>query len=151
MQFTLTMDLPKDACADDVYRALVRSFHANVPLTTVLEPGTFAVEDGNGKTLGRWAVSDDSYPSTLQALTAMLAGEIRLMSAQWAEGRATSPSEMDWVRAGDELLNRWAANYPGSTEEGREFLADEIFEDAGTTYVTAEDLAAHIMEVLTAE
>ena len=96
-------------------------------------------------------LDSDGYATRVEALTVILAGEILLMAADWAEGRNASPDQMDWVRAGDKLLAREYPGYIGSTEEGREFLASELFEDSGEKYVTEVDLAAHIIEVLTAE
>lgn len=79
-----------------------------------------------------------------------IAAEIQHGLDEWMAGRMTSPDQRDFVEDGHRVLTDNFPGYIGSTEAGREFLADEIYEDAGETYVTVEDIAAHIFDVLTA-
>jgi hypothetical protein len=80
-------------------------------------------------------------------LTARIAAALR----EWETGRSTSPSTLDYVIDADRVLTAHLPDYIGSTDEGREFVADALYEDAGETYVTVEDIARHLVEVLTAE
>lgn len=78
---------------------------------------------------------------------------IRDCTATWERGETTSPDQRDYVNAAVRILDEFSPEYRaiGSTDEGLEFLADEIYEDSGQTYVTDEDLARHIVTVLLAE
>jgi hypothetical protein len=88
---------------------------------------------------------------TRDQLVNEIAAAITKANDEWREGRMTSPSDLDYVIDADRILTERLPSYIGSTDAGREFLADEIYEDAGETYITAEDLAVHIYDVLTAE
>lgn len=86
-----------------------------------------------------------------EAIIKLIAADITAMNTEWEQGRAASPDQRDYVNGADRILAATLADYGGSTDEGREFLADEIFEDCGDTYVTATDIATFIYDTLTAE
>lgn len=89
--------------------------------------------------------------ATRARLVALIAERIEHSLEEWRTGRMTSPDQRDYVEDGHRVLSENLPDYIGSTDEGREFLATELYEDAGETYVTVEDVAAHIFDVLTAE
>jgi hypothetical protein len=91
-----------------------------------------------------------STTNSRDEIVAEIAAAITHANAAWASGRMTSPSQLDYVLDADRILAARLPSYPGSTREGREYLADELYEDAGETWVSAEDLAAHIYDVMTA-
>lgn len=88
---------------------------------------------------------------TRDEIVAEIAAAIKKSVRLWEEGRCTSPSERDYVIDAREILERRVPLFHGTTEEGEEFVADQIYEDAGEKYVTAEDLAEFLYDQLTAE
>jgi hypothetical protein len=84
----------------------------------------------------------------IDRLVPVMAAKIREANEAWQRGEMTSPSELDYVIDGDELLGRVLPDYIGSTPEGRDFIADELFEDAGKTWVEDVEVARAILERL---
>jgi antitoxin component of MazEF toxin-antitoxin module len=79
-----------------------------------------------------------------------IATAIREANAMWERGEMTSPSQRDYVIDARKILSRYP-DFPGTTEEGEEFVADVLYEDAGEKYVTDIDIATYLYEALTAE
>jgi len=70
----------------------------------------------------------------------------------WEKGFAVSPDQMDMVRIADLLLMERYDGYPGSTPEGRQFLADDLYErqSAGELNEWSE-MAEFVVDCLVAE
>lgn len=85
-----------------------------------------------------------------KVLVRQIASGIEACQRDWERGAATSPDARDYVRLGVRVVEQ-EAWFAGTTEEGEEFLADEIAEDQGERWSTAEDLAGHIYDVLAAD
>jgi len=134
----------------------VTVLHATEPLTVKRDTvsGMYAVVDADGI---RWAsaLAEADAERALarirrDRIVPLIAEAIDASIGAWQRGEMTSPSEMDYVLDGDRILTAELPGYAGSTDEGREFLADEVYEDAGRRWVTSAALAAHIYDTLTA-
>lgn len=91
-------------------------------------------------------------PMVFERLVLEVAGAILDANEAWQRGEMTSPSELDFVLDADRILSRtFGDEYHGSTEEGRAFVADVIFEDAGEKWSDAASVAREILTQLLAE
>lgn len=71
---------------------------------------------------------------------------VRECNEAWERGEAASPSALDYVIVADRELAS-EPNYVGSSEEGRQFVADVLYErlcDGATERDIAEFLAAEL-------
>ncbi len=90
-------------------------------------------------------------PDKRTALIGSVAAAIQRSLTEWEEGRMTSPSQLDYVIDARNVLHRDLPDFIGTTPEGEEFVAGVLFEDCGEKYVTVEDIAAFLVDELTAE
>lgn len=70
--------------------------------------------------------------------------KIESMLKDWEEGRNTSPDQRDYVIAGCEVLGIDWHDITPRVEE----IADELYEDAGETYVTIPEISQFVLREL---
>jgi hypothetical protein len=81
-------------------------------------------------------------------IIAEIAEAIKENCATWERGESASPSDLDHVLAADRILARRRTDYPGSTPEGREFVADVMWDEANRKGYGPEEYAAHVVAIL---
>jgi hypothetical protein len=75
-----------------------------------------------------------------------IADRIQTMLNAWEAGTQPSPSDRDYVLAATEALGI----REDCSDATVEFYADVLYEDAGETFATADDIAAFLFDALTA-
>lgn len=93
-------------------------------------------------------VEEPQQQATMETVIAEVAAAIEENCATWERGESCSPSDLDHVLAADRILARRRTDYPGSTPDGREFVADVMWQEANEKGYGPEEYAAHVVAIL---
>ena len=88
--------------------------------------------------------------TAIESLVPALTAKIDASLAEWEAGRSCSPSQLDYVIYAREVLDAELPDWPGSTPDGEQFVADVVY-DLADDLCTTEDIARFILGEMTAD